>query len=398
MLTLQMLPAARGDCLWLQYGSPARHVVIDGGLKDTAPALLRRMEQARRASRRNRLEIELLVVTHIDNDHIQGVIELLRKLPDWVHIGDIWFNGRPQLVELASTPVPEPRVEDSWLMGGDFGGSPSSAKRRTRASASFAEDGELLGGKEGDELSTLLQDRGLPWNRDPLWNGGAVVLPARGALPVIELEGGLRLTLLGPPRARLDRLRKVWSKVRTGEDEADDGTTSSQLLGRRDTWPPAWKEGEQADTSAANGSSIALLAEVHGDSLLLAGDAHARDLSDGVGRLLEQRRASASLPLSAFKLSHHASHRNLTRELLEKIDCERYLVSTDGSGHGHPDHQALLRVLRYSRRRPDLRFNYLRDHTCLWRDAKRDVLAQDFQDYDARFPEDADSGCILNLG
>ena len=43
MLTLQMLPAGCGDCLWLEYGTGAakRVVIIDGGLTETATALRR---------------------------------------------------------------------------------------------------------------------------------------------------------------------------------------------------------------------------------------------------------------------------------------------------------------------------------------------------------------------
>ena len=83
MLKLQMLPAACGDCLWLEYGKGAakRYVIIDGGLTETATALRERIDAARRERGVDTLEIELLVVTHIDNDHILGIIELLKAAP-----------------------------------------------------------------------------------------------------------------------------------------------------------------------------------------------------------------------------------------------------------------------------------------------------------------------------
>ena len=56
--------------------------------------------------------------------------------------------------------------------------------------------------------------------------------------------------------------------------------------------------------------------------------------------------------LEVFKLAHHDSTGNLSKQLLEQIDCTRYPASTDGSGYLHPDHQALLRILRYSATRP----------------------------------------------
>lgn len=396
MLTLQMLPAARGDCIWLTYGSPPCHVIIDGGLNDTTPALMRRLEQARRVGGSDALEIELLVVTHIDNDHIQGVIELLRNLPSWAHIKDIWFNGRPQLLELSSTPVAvsENSAESELMGSGLLGGQADEPVPDTSDVAA-----DLLGPREGDELSQLLEGSRFAWNHHPLWMGKAVVTSSSGHLPSATLEGGLKLTLLGPSRVRLERMWKVWRKAMSGKDETEDLLEGqSELLGHHDSWPPVWKEGEESDTSAANGSSISLLAEFAGHAILLAGDAFAKDIVEGLSRLMHERGLqSREFPLSAFKLSHHGSHRNLTRSLLEKIRCGRYLISTDGSGHFHPDQQALLRILRYSRVTPELHFNYLSVTTRPWRGSMADVVDEGFQSYETYFPDVPEEGLILHL-
>ena len=130
MLTLQMLPAGCGDCLWLEYGTGAakRVVIIDGGLTETATALRRRIEKARQERGIEKLEVELLVVTHIDNDHILGIIELLKAETPGLHVKDIWFNGRPQLMSLPKPPADSgrgggrrPRKIDSDRPGGPHG-------------------------------------------------------------------------------------------------------------------------------------------------------------------------------------------------------------------------------------------------------------------------------------
>jgi glyoxylase-like metal-dependent hydrolase (beta-lactamase superfamily II) len=102
MLRLQMLPAGCGDCLWLEYGTPpaTNIVIIDGGLRDTATALSNRIKAACRERGVEVLPVELLVVTHIDNDHILGIIELLKNDQSVLRINDIWFNGRQQLMQL----------------------------------------------------------------------------------------------------------------------------------------------------------------------------------------------------------------------------------------------------------------------------------------------------------
>ena len=74
MLNLEMLPAAHGDCLWIEYGDgkQTRRILIDGGPAHTYPALRARMLHLPPESRR----FELLVLTHIVGDHIEGILRL----------------------------------------------------------------------------------------------------------------------------------------------------------------------------------------------------------------------------------------------------------------------------------------------------------------------------------
>ena len=263
--------------------------------------------------------------------------------------------------------------------------------------AALPSPSDLLGPQQGDELSNLLSTGRLPWNQNPRWQGDVVMIPEIGDLPVVALEGGFRLTVLGPTLARLYKLCAGWSDVLGGIDEPAEPTAGpADLLGRRDTWPPVWRDSEQRDPSVANGSSIMLLAEFDNHTLLLAGDGHANDLAAALVRL-SSNAGSAPFPLAAFKLPHHGSEKNLTRAVLEKVDCNRYLISTDGSTHGHPDHQALLRILRYSKRSPHLLFNYAEKTTLPWRDSKSDILNMGFQDYTAQFPSNPADGPILEL-
>lgn len=405
MLTLQMLPAGCGDCLWLEYGTGAsrRVVIIDGGLAETAAVLRQRIERARQERGVATLEVELLVVTHIDNDHILGIIELLNGQTPGLHVKDIWFNGRPQLMGLPAAPPRRRRGSRSGqaaetpadLMGG--GDVADNGAEGDLAATALPSAADLLGPQQGDQLSELLAQRGLPWNRHERWQGRAVMIPDSGDLPTVTLEGGLTLTVLGPTLGRLYRLCAAWTDVLGGRDEpAGVPATPDDLLGRRDRWPPQWRDGEGRDPSAANGSSIMLLAEYPGHALLLVGDGHAPDLVAALDRLRAQRLLTTAFPIAAFKLSHHGSENNLTRDVLERIDCSRFLVSTDGSVHRHPDHLALLRILRYVTQRPELLFNYRSDTTRPWDERKTDVTRK-FQDYDTRFPDEPAAGVTVSF-
>ena len=94
------------------------------------------------------------------------------------------------------------------------------------------------------------------------------------------------------------------------------------------------------DCSIANGSSIALLFEYGGTSLLLTGDAYAGDLEHSIRRLLVER-GLTQLEVELFKLAHHGSMANVTADLLGVIDPGTILVCTDGTRFGHPDHETI---------------------------------------------------------
>lgn len=340
-LSLEMLPVFEGDCLWLEYGveGETHRVVIDGGPPDS-DALRQRINDELESAPGGKLHIELLVVTHVDNDHIGGVLELLENPPDGLSIGDVWFNAYRHL-------LPKDR----------------------------------LGFDEGDRLADLLEKH-WRWNHafsPSKANGeGAVVVPNKGELPATTLKGGLRLTLLSPTEKRLAELANKWPEVIRSHDlkESDaEAEEEEDRLGRKDRWPPdvvalADKK-PPSDPSKPNRSSIAFLVEYGNRSLVLTGDAHPRDLNEAIARVPLPDDATR-LRLDALKLPHHGSRGNLNNELLKAVTCSHYLVSTSGRGSSkHPDHEALARVIVHGGTDPKLVFNYDNEATADWRKGLR---------------------------
>jgi glyoxylase-like metal-dependent hydrolase (beta-lactamase superfamily II) len=103
VLTLEALRAKHGDALLLHHGTKARPrlILIDGGPPGVYPdALEPRLGQLRTQQKLDAataLKIDLLMVSHIDDDHIAGVLELMQKLRDqegpkpW-NIDRVWHN------------------------------------------------------------------------------------------------------------------------------------------------------------------------------------------------------------------------------------------------------------------------------------------------------------------
>lgn len=329
MLKVEMLAAQQGDAVWIEYGTrtSVHRVLMDAGTPASAAAIRDRIARLPESQRR----FDLLVVTHIDTDHIGGVLKLLAERPPGLTFDDVWFNG--------------------WEHIKRAGGS-------------------RLGPIDGEIMSTFLTKLGWPWNAG--FDGGPVMVPREGPPPQKRLRGGLRLTVLSPFERQLSRLRTSWRSVvqaagldphdperwaRLLEKIAQKGLRSSLLGARLDVNALA-RSVFQSDTAVANGSTIALLAEFEGKSCLISGDAFAPVLVEGIGRLLHAR-GQSRLGVDAFKVPHHGSRFNVSNDLLKSVVSPEYLFSTSGAIFGHPDDEAIGRVLATAARSTrTLHFNY----------------------------------------
>jgi hypothetical protein len=348
VLTIEILPAKNGDCLWIEYGLPGdrRRLLIDGGTHATYDALRERIEALPPSER----TFELLVVTHIDNDHIDGIVRLLQNPQLGFRFKDIWFNGWEQLRD----------PED-----------------------------DVLGPVQGEYLAARIRHKRLPWNRrfEKNFEKNAVVVPPGQKLPRIPLAGSLRLVLLSPTPAELTRLRGRWKDVVTDveKDYPDPGSTADWLrrLDRDRRYRPDDDFDDvlgperppnvekllevkfESDDSEANGSSVAFLLEYGANRCLLGGDAHAPVLEASIRRYLAEERL-LKLPLDAFKVPHHGSKKNVSRSLLDLLQCKRFLISTNSSVHKHPDDESVARIVAYGGRNKELVFNYRVKQTEKW--------------------------------
>lgn len=319
MISVTMLPAAHGDALWVEWDGG--RMLIDGGPRTTYQTVHDRIRGLPAAHR----HLDRLVVTHIDADHIEGVVRLLQDLkPLRTTVDEVWFNGWRQLEPFAPT----------------------------------------LGADQGEMVGAMITRQALPANER------AIMVPKRGPLPVLALPGGARATVLSPGEAQLRKLRANW--VRVLEQAGMTPGVQDEALERLKRRPElrgldGTLGGERLDNSVANASSIAFLLEQDGRSALFTGDAHSPVLIAGLRRLLAERGADI-LDVDLVKLPHHGSAANVTAELLALIRAPRFLVSTNGAIFKHPDAAAVRRVIDAGQGRaaPTLFFNYRSPTTRRW--------------------------------
>lgn len=312
MFRVRAIQVEHGDSLLVSYGTVGHlsHMLVDGGPVGSLPTLLSVLKNE---CVDGRLRLELLVVTHYDLDHIEGIIELLNNTPDWLEISEIWFNGHHHL-------------------------TPS----------------DILGSQEGDKLSKLIRSLNLPWNVsfDKGNEHGGRILQTCDA---VVLPGGIDVRVLSPDESGMAALAKDWSNPELPPTEPE--SVPNDMMGRKDAWPP-----EQhslyggiafiSDRSVPNRSSIALLLTYEGKRVVLAGDAFSNVINDGLALHLPDGES-----VDLLKVSHHGSKGNTDKQLLERLECKRFLISTSGKTHKHPDHALIARlVARHNN--PEIFFNY----------------------------------------
>jgi len=358
MLRVEMLPARQGDALWIEYGDAAhpKRMLVDGGTPGSWQAVRTRIEQLGEGERR----FELVVITHIDTDHIGGMLPLLEDDALGIEVGDVWFNGYRHL----------PGAVDP------------------------------MGPVHGERLTKLLIKRGLPWNE--AFGGNAVVVPDGEPPPRVECDDGLALTVLSPRPVELATLLPVWGPV-VKEHGLDPDTPAQpapappgiEVMGGVGVGElAARKFGE--DGTVANGSSIALLLEYDGKTVMLCADAFPLVLLDSLDRLLNDAPTGARLKLDAFKLPHHGSRRNLNLELMRRLECGLLLVSTDGTQTHHPHPEAVARAV-VTQEHAQLVFNYRTKYTELWDPAAHAVTHRRDQAWTAGFPQPGEGGSTVDL-
>jgi beta-lactamase superfamily II metal-dependent hydrolase len=319
--TLEALQANHGDALLLHWGND-RLAVIDGGpSRIFANSVRPRLEAIRTERDLKTLPISLLMVSHIDDDHVHGVLDMTRFLADLVkekkpvpwRIETLWHNafddiiGNVEPLSIALGAAVAPVANDEPVPAG-LGLDRSSAL----VMASVGQGRQLR-----DDARALK----LPLNK-PLeklvWAG------AKNAEPV-DLGDGLKLAIVGPLEKQIEALRADWDKKLA--EMKTKASAEAQAIAA-----------EFVDKSVYNLSSIAVLATVGTKRMLLTGDARGDFLLDGLRELGVMKNDTVHVDL--LKVPHHGSDRNVTEGFFRQVTADHYVISADGR-HDNPDPKML---------------------------------------------------------
>lgn len=329
MVKLEAVNAEYGDCLIVHYeiapGKP-QYWLIDGGPTRTYKATLRDRLNALGGDTPEGLAIRLCVVTHIDDDHIDGIGGLLKairanprpaKTPD-VRFTDFWFNGFEETFGGGTAGSGASGAHVAALASGGnlatalAGLAPEDARQAAAFLQGVSDGVALMGDLKGMKSTT----------------GGVLMLNAQfpGTPPkavarpkAIKLASGVEVVVLAPSQEALDNLKQEWAK------ETGTSAKLQKVLGKK------------IDNAVANLSSIVMLATIHGKTMLLTGDGLADAIVKGWRDHIKQPEGTLTpVPIDIMKVPHHGSDTNNSLELFTLFPARHYVFCANGK-NDNPD-------------------------------------------------------------
>ena len=300
MIKLHIIQAEFGDCFILESKSynESTTILIDGGPYQTFTNHLRPTIQKLLLNG----EIDLMVLSRIDNDHIIGLLDLLNEIKnqresgtkELVKIKKMWHNSFKDLLQLSDEP--------NKLFLNIF---PDQSLIKNK---NVMESIIMKGFQQGTDLTTLAKSLKIPINS--------------GFDKVIEVEDNIRSTrlkninlhIIGPTKKNLEKLRKEWNDWFTKKQQTEK--TESGLI-------------QILDKSVPNLASIMFFAEIQNRKILFTGDGLGPNVIDILSKnaLLDQ---NGKFYVDVLKVPHHGSDRNTSLEFFNTVNAKYYIISANG--------------------------------------------------------------------
>jgi beta-lactamase superfamily II metal-dependent hydrolase len=368
-MKLTVFQADKGDCL-LITGQDGKHILADGGMKGSYQDYVRPAMGGLSAAGE---EIDLVYLSHIDRDHIGGVLQLMDDAVDWrvydyqtslgnssfrkpkfprpPHMKTIWHNNFKDQVQDNSGAIESQLAANSRLLNMNT----LLTGEKKMALAEMAENYSQLtySVKDGLELSQRVgkNQLGIPVN--PQFNGGLIY--ADEAPPSISI-GGMDLYVIGPFKEDLEKLRQEWNDwLKANQDivaevraEAKQDAEDLPMMDEGQ-WvlssmlTLAAKLGDRDKVTTPNLASVMLLVEETGKTVLMTGDGHWEDILKGLDR---QHRFDSQdrLHVDVLKVQHHGSEHNIHEDFCKRVTADHYIFCGNGA-HENPNLDVLQMMI-----------------------------------------------------
>jgi hypothetical protein len=319
MFTLEALKAYHGDALLLHYGADnnPKRILIDGGPGDTFQTSVEpRLQELKGPS--GSVDLEMVMVSHMDDDHIRGIVDLFNAMQDCqirCSIRKFWHNSFPDLL---------PAAQPAQLNFHQRGSHPATADMEEHKWAVLASISQAR--KLRNQARALSMTVNEPF--------GDLVSVGDGRQQTVDIGGGLQFHILGPEQTEIAALRKKWEEDVARQQSEDAAKAAVANI---------------VDRAVFNLSSIIVLAEFEGKRILLTGDARGDHVVRGLRR--QGFLSGNAIEVDVLKVPHHGSSRNVDLEFFQVVQARHYVFSGDGK-NDNPEKQTIDYIIEASNHQP----------------------------------------------
>jgi beta-lactamase superfamily II metal-dependent hydrolase len=321
------LKAFKGDSILLSFSdseNTQRNILIDGGIGSTYFENKTRtngdLYNAIKTIRENNQKIDLLILTHIDDDHIGGILKWFSKdKAAYDLIAKVWFNSGKTIAKYFQ----------------------SEENKELELSLEIFDD-SFTSVKQGKVFEDYIEENNI-WDKKIILKGNN------------EELNGVKIQILSPTDKKLEKLLTEFKKPKhnyfTSGAESDWNISLSDFIKEEKSKEYKFDE----DDSVPNGSSIAFILTFNEINYVFFGDSHPTDIIESLTDL----GFSKENPLISelLKVSHHGSCRNTNKELLEIIKTDNYIISSDGTSDNLPNKRTFARIVNENPN-ATIHFNY----------------------------------------
>lgn len=300
-----MIQAEYGDCFLLQskLGTDSFNALIDGGPYQTFEKHLKATLQKLPLNGK----LDLIVLSHIDNDHIIGLLDLLEQIKSekengkkvLIKIGKLWHNSFNDLFQLNTDP--SILFKDTFLSENFM---PSGQIKDRKKIVTLI----MKGFQQGRDLTQLAKSLKIKINP-----GFKKLIFVNETIMSIHLKH-LTFQILGPTKKNLEKLKEEWRNWLTKKRRMSGSETGIfQIL----------------DKSVPNLASIVFLAEIKNRKILFTGDG----IGDDIIKVLSQNTmldSNGKYHVHILKVPHHGSDRNASVKFFDTIYADYYIISANG--------------------------------------------------------------------
>jgi ribonuclease BN (tRNA processing enzyme) len=340
LLKLIVVQAQFGDCLLLQSYNEDKNnfILVDGGTSQTYEKDLKFVISKLRSKQK---KVDLVILSHIDNDHILGLLDLFedikrnREANADELIGGLWHNSFKDITD--------EKTDSSRLMQKLFLSNLFSAIGLDTNRTHLPVIGALKGIAEGRDLTKIAKSLHIPINQQ---FGGRLIIVGN-EYKSLEV-GNMKFTILGPTEKNLDKLRKIWNDWLRKHLTSLTKVSDLQAL-------------KILDASVSNLSSIMFMVESQRKKLLFTGDGLGEDVVDVLSErgLLD---SEGKCHVNIMKVPHHGSERNASREFFNTVTADSYVISANGRDD-NPSLATLKWIIESKRKKNKIIKIYLTNRT-----------------------------------